>query len=430
MREDRVATTPAAPGLMGGRAVPAGPEDEFRREQAKWRVGWRRFIFPGIWLVYLLQTASGVQKYSSGAGAIAGYVLILAFCAVYLTALPEIWRGNRPVFWSCYVGLVTICAVETVFAHQDAFVMCVFIAVITVGGIELNRALPILVGMALIVAIVPAVVPSWHTGVDWTDAFTLALVTLAMWGFFNIIRSNVALAAARADLARLAAENERTRIARDLHDLLGHSLTTITVKAGLARRLAERGDMGRAATQISEVEELTRGALTDVRAAVSGYRDVSLAGELATAREVLRAAGIIAILPATPDIVAPEVRELFGWVVREGVTNVVRHSRAAHCTIRLGSTWVEVVDDGRGGGAAAGNGLVGLRERVNAAGGTVRTMSDAGWRLRVELPSVSGVPGDPGGPADPAASVPEPADPAVSAVEVDPQPAPIQPARP
>lgn len=378
---------PASPGLMGLRPVPAGPDDEFRREQAKWRVGWRRFIFPGIWLVYLLQTASGVHKHSDGAASAVGYLLIIAFCVVYLAVLPEIWRGNRRRFWASYAALIGICAAETVFAHQDAFVMCVFIAVITVGGLALRRALPILAGLAVLVAAVPALVPSWHSHVDLSDAFTVALVTLAMWGFFNIIRSNVALAAARSDLARLAAENERTRIARDLHDLLGHSLTTITVKAGLARRLAERGDLQRAGIEIAEVEELTRRALTDVRAAVSGYRDVNLAGELATAREVLRAAGIIANLPASPDIVAPHLQELFGWVVREGVTNVVRHSRAGQCSVSLGPNWIEVVDNGRGGMPAAGNGLTGLRERVSAAGGTVRTMTDAGWRLRVEVPA-------------------------------------------
>jgi two-component system, NarL family, sensor histidine kinase DesK len=377
-----------APGLMATRPVPAGADDEFRREQAKWRVGSRRFIFPGIWLVYLLQTASGVNKHSSGVAAIVGYLLIVAFCVVYLKALPEIWRGSRRRFWICYIAMVTICASETVFAHQDAFVMCVFIAVITVGGVELRRALPMLVGLALLVAIVPVLIPAWHAGIDLTDALTLALVTLAMWGFFNIIRSNVALAAARADLARLAAENERTRIARDLHDLLGHSLTTITVKAGLARRLAERGDAERANQQIAEVEELARGALTDVRAAVSGYRDVNLAGELASAREVLRAAGILATWPATPDIVEPRLQELFGWVVREGITNVVRHSRAGHCAVALGPTWIEVVDDGRGGPTGAGNGLTGLRERVSAAGGTVSLSSTAGWRLRVEVPAV------------------------------------------
>jgi two-component system sensor histidine kinase DesK len=221
-------------------------------------------------------------------------------------------------------------------------------------------------------------------------AFTIPLVGLAMYGFFGLIRTNLALADARSEVARLAAENERTRIARDLHDLLGHSLTTITVKAGLARRLAQRGDNERAATEIAEVEELSRRSLADVRAAVAGHRDVTLAGEIATAREVLRAAGVVAELPGSVDIVEPSLSELFGWVTREGVTNVLRHARASHCTIRVDRNWIEIADDGRGGAVAgADNGLTGLRERVEAAGGTVQVQGVpfGGWRLRAEVPT-------------------------------------------
>jgi two-component system sensor histidine kinase DesK len=220
------------------------------------------------------------------------------------------------------------------------------------------------------------------------------LVAFAMYGFFKIVQSNIALAAARAEVARLAAENERSRIARDLHDLLGHSLTTITVKAGLARRLAERGDAERSLREITEVEQLSRRTLGDVRAAVAGHRDVTLAGELATAREVLRAAGIIAELPGSVDAAEPALSELFGWVVREGVTNVVRHSRANHCRIELGPDWIEIADDGRGGLPGAGNGLSGLRERVGAAGGTLTATGGGftGFRLRAAVPQPSARP--------------------------------------
>jgi two-component system sensor histidine kinase DesK len=358
-------------------------------QRRKWWA-WRRYVFPGLWLIYLSQTARGVSKHSSGWAEIVGYAIIAAFCLAYVQALPAAWSGNSRRFWALYVTMVVLTGVETIFAHEDALVMCIYIAVLTVGGFGRYAW----VGIAVLTAtavFVPTAVPSWHAGVDGAMAFTVPLVALAMWGFFGVIRTNVALTVARAEVARLAAENERTRIARDLHDLLGHSLTTITVKAGLARRLAQRDDNERAAVEIAEVEELARRTLADVRAAVAGHRDVTLAGELATAREVLRAAGIVAELPGSVDIVDSSLSELFGWVTREGVTNVVRHARAAHCTIRVDRDWIEIVDDGRGAIAGSGNGLTGLRERVEAAGGTVETRAEpfGGWRLRVDVPAAA-----------------------------------------
>jgi two-component system sensor histidine kinase DesK len=200
------------------------------------------------------------------------------------------------------------------------------------------------------------------------------------------MRGNRALSEARSELARLAAENERSRIARDLHDLLGHSLTTITVKAGLARRLGET-DPARALQEIAEVESLARRSLADVRAAVANYREVTLAGELATGRELLRAAGIVADLPGAVEVVDPAYQELFGWVLREGLTNVVRHAHASVCVVRISRSSVEILDDGVGSTACSGSGLAGLQERVGAAGGVVEAGPNLprGWRLRVEL---------------------------------------------
>jgi two-component system sensor histidine kinase DesK len=269
--------------------------------------------------------------------------------------------------------------------------MCVYIAVLTIAA-RSRFTLPLVITLVLVTAFAPLLVPSWGGTVDVGDAVTVALISIAMWGFFKIIESNIALTAARAEVARLAAENERSRIARDLHDLLGHSLTTVTVKSGLARRLAERGDAERAAHEIAEVESISRRTMSEVRAAVAGFHDVTLGGELSSARTVLRAAGIEADLPGSVDIVDADGVEVFGWVVREGVTNLVRHSRAAHCRITLGPRWIEITDDGRGGGSCGGdgNGLRGLRERVQALGGTLTTEgSPEGWRLRAELAPLS-----------------------------------------
>lgn len=356
-----------------------------------WGTGWRRYFFPAFWLVYLGQAVDGVSKHSTGAAAIVGYVLVLAFAATYLTALPLGWDPScgRKFFWSLYVTAIGLTVAEGFLAGSDALVFCVYLAVLTVAA-RGRTAIPGVVVITVACVVAPRFVPGWGGKLGWDFGLTVFLVSFAMFGFFMIIRNNIALTAARTEVARLAAENERTRIARDLHDLLGHSLTTITVKAGLARRLSEV-DPSRAAREIAEVERLSRRTLGEVRAAVAGYRDVTLAGELASAREVLRAAGIEARLPGAIDAVDADAVEPFGWVVREAVTNVVRHSRAASCTITVGPRWIEISDDGAGATstARAGTGLVGLRERLEHVGGTLTASRTAhGWCVRAELAQI------------------------------------------
>src|SRR3954452_419704 len=371
---------------------PGHVEPQLEEVARMWGAGWRRYFFPAFWLVYLGQAVNGVSRHAHGAGVVAGVAIVVAFAACYLVALPMGWGGRSRVFWYLYAAGFVLTAAEAPFAHKDALVFCVYLAVLTVAA-QRRWALIMVAALTLTSGLAPVVVPSWGGGFDGGAALTVFLVSFAMFGFFKIVQSNIALAAARAEVARLAAENERSRIARDLHDLLGHSLTTITVKAGLARRLAERGDTERSKTEITEVEQLSRRTLGDVRAAVAGHRDVTLAGELATAREVLRAAGIIAELPGSVDVVDPSLSELFGWVVREGVTNVVRHSRAEHCRVDLGRDWIEIADDGRGGSAVSGNGIAGLRERLTAAGGTLTVPGGfAGFRLRATVPEAADEP--------------------------------------
>ncbi|HEY3016659.1 MAG TPA: histidine kinase, partial [Nocardioides sp.] len=177
-------------------------------------------------------------------------------------------------------------------------------------------------------------------------------------------------------------------IASDLHDILGHSLTVITVKAELAQRLLDV-DRERAAAELADLERLSRDALADVRRAVEGYREMSLAGELARARSALASAEIAAELPGSTDEVRGDLRELFAWVVREGVTNVIRHSGARRCVVELRSDGVVVEDDGGGAatGVPLGHGLAGLRERAAAAGAELLTgdAEPSGFRLEVAV---------------------------------------------
>ncbi|GAB2813025.1 sensor histidine kinase [Lentzea nigeriaca] len=217
---------------------------------------------------------------------------------------------------------------------------------------------------------------------------TLLSVSLGMLAVGRMIRANQALSAAQDEIASLARTEERTRLARDLHDILGHSLTTITLKTGVARRLLESSEPDRALAEIREVEHLTRQALSDVRTTVSGYREVSLSAEVVGARAALRTAGVEADLPHAVDNVRPELQGVFGYVLREAITNVLRHAAATRCSVRLGATWLEVRDNGRGVGVGEpGTGLRGLSERLAPHGGTVLAgpLADGGFRLRAEV---------------------------------------------
>jgi two-component system sensor histidine kinase DesK len=198
------------------------------------------------------------------------------------------------------------------------------------------------------------------------------------------------LLAAQQELADLAVQNERARIAGDLHDILGHSLTVVTVKAELAQRLLDV-DLDRARKELADLEALARDALSDVRATALGVRGISLPGEIAAARAALAAANVEATLPGAADDVPSRNRELFAWTIREAVTNIVRHSGARHAEVRLCRGSVEILDDGAGGDPAGdGQGLAGLRRRAEARGATLTAGARddrPGFRVRVEVPA-------------------------------------------
>lgn len=205
----------------------------------------------------------------------------------------------------------------------------------------------------------------------WEVALVLVSLTIWMAVFVNNIRLTAELRRTRHELADAAVSTERARIARDLHDILGHSLTAIAVKAALARRLMG-DDAGPVTDEIRDIERLAREALADVRATARGYRDVSLATELAVARSVLDAAGIAFDIPVAVDDVVPAGQAVFGFVVREAVTNVVRHSDADRCVIELEPTRIRIIDNGGGSlDDGTGRGLAGLAERLASVGGTL-----------------------------------------------------------
>jgi two-component system sensor histidine kinase DesK len=203
-------------------------------------------------------------------------------------------------------------------------------------------------------------------------------------------RINRKLRRANDEIENLAKVAERERIARDLHDVLGHTLSVITLKSELAGKLIDR-DSQAARKEIGEVEQISRQALSDVRDAIRGYRSQGLVAELAQAKTTLETAGVTVQCDAATTVKLPAVQEsVLSLAVREAVTNVVRHARARTCRMRLeqqnGSCRLEIQDDGCGASNGEGNGLRGMRERVEMLGGTLSRSTEAGTTLTITLP--------------------------------------------
>ncbi|MFN8191981.1 MAG: histidine kinase [Nocardioidaceae bacterium] len=366
-------------------------------EEGAPRRWWLGLLFSGIWLFFLQEPFTDAWRADPTHRAV-GLAALALFAMVYVVSFP--WarhlrllrgQGRSAREGTTLVATLAVLSAVTCWAvGQSGTATFVFVAVCVVQWFPLRSAIAGAVALVAGNEILVRVVPGWEEQPALT--FAIATAAFAMLGFIQLVNRNAELLVAREENARLAVADERNRFARDLHDILGHSLTVITVKAELAGRLLDQ-DPERARAEMAEVERLGRDALADVRRAVGGYRELSLAGELARARNALDSAGIRADLPVALEEVPGELRELFAWTVREGVTNVIRHSGATRCTIQVSERAVRVEDDGSGAvesaiGGIEGHGLAGLRERAGAVGAVVMTSvrQPQGFRLEVTVP--------------------------------------------
>lgn len=396
--DTRASGSPPWSGLPDARAVTidsvTGMWDSNAASTSVWhsltRPGARRWYLGAlVGLTWLVNSGIELFGYYPGSGDRVIIVLLLVLIAVVFAVIPPLNWGMPP-----RVRLLAPTALWalsfTLLPWLDWGVYSLWTYVGVAAAMSLVRMRWVFAYIAVLT--VAAVIFELRDGVTGDALFALpaiiASVSLMMAAFARQIQSTNQLRATQHEMARLAVEQERSRVGRDMHDILGHSLTVITVKAELAGALIDT-DPARASREIAEVEELARGALADVRSTVAGFRGTNVAAELTNARSALEASGIRAELPGSVDIVPARLREPFGWVIREGVTNVVRHSGATVCTVVLGATFVEVLDDGRGPitGSAGGSGLAGLRERIAPVDArmTIGRSSSGGFSLRVSL---------------------------------------------
>jgi two-component system, NarL family, sensor histidine kinase DesK len=317
--------------------------------------------------------------------------------AVLLFVALNFWFWLRISYcgdWRALAVVGALCAIAIPLTVHESnwaglFIYCGVTAAATGGDTRRNVALVAAVGLlTTVVAVLVHGLFTWYPYV----ILVMALGSLGVIGSARLVESNRQLRQAREEVARLAVAEERLRFARDLHDLLGHSLSVIVLKSELAGRLAATAPE-RAASEVGDIERVARDALREVRDAVAGYRQPGLGQELESAPATLAAAGVEARVESLAGTLPAPIDGTLAWAVREGVTNVVRHSRARSASIRVvrqdDEVELELLDDGVGcDGCADGNGLRGLRERAAARGGSVvhGAGPDGGFRLAVRLP--------------------------------------------
>jgi two-component system, NarL family, sensor histidine kinase DesK len=333
---------------------------------------------------------------------------LAAFVVLYIAAIWIRWRTDR-TRTACLLlaALGAITLAMNIGYGADMIILAPLLA-IACGAVvpwteRQGPPLPLIV--VFLVACTGAVV-TWAQGATvgniaqaWYPSALAGMITAIIYRFISAVSE---LRRTREELARSAVDAERLRFARDLHDLLGHTLSVMVVKAQLVRKLAGV-DPSLAAAQAADIETIGRDALTEVREAVAGYRGRGLFRELEAARTALADAGFTAVIRQDGGAVPDEASALLGWVVREGVTNVIKHSGGHRCEIDVsrtdGDVRVEIADDGAGGGLpdgglpdaglpSGGHGLAGLSERITAAGGTVEAgpRRDGGFLLTAVLP--------------------------------------------
>lgn len=343
-------------------------------------IGWT----PYAWLIYLVsflispafKRASALEWALTVAGAV-------VFLALYFRGF---WYWDRRILW-CAAGILLLGVLFSPFNWGASSFFIYAAAFVPHSGSK--RLSWVLIGAILAVL----ALETWLADLSPYVWIPAAVFSLLIGGInihdSEVRRTNAKLRMAQEEVERLAQTAERERIARDLHDLLGHTLSMITLKSELAGKLIDR-DPDRAGREIREVERISREALREVRSAIAGYRSEGLQAELARARLALESSGLKVEYFTQPVELEPARETVLALALREAVTNVIRHAKASTCRISLetvdGEVRLEVRDDGRGAQAPEGIGLSSMRERVEGLGGRLERRADGGTSLLIVLP--------------------------------------------
>lgn len=346
-----------------------------------------------VWLLYLAYPVSLlIQRHLPPVASLAVILLIAAFTASSLVVWQPVVRGpfrGRIVYG---VGIVGWAATLALLLREPQMLQLAVYAG-AVFGAEPDRRRWVALTVGLLTAVAMSLALLHGTRTDYLAVLvTVVAVTVGMRGFGLMMIASQRVRVAEAEIEALAAANERLRIGRDLHDVVGHHLSAMALRAELAATEA-RESAPEASREMDRIAELARTALADVRTVVAGYQGVSLPDEWRRLHTLLDRAGIRSVVAFDASIPNLEAERALALILRETVTNILRHSEAKRCHVRLWreqDTWLlEVADDGRGTfEPSPGSGLTGIRDRAQALGGSAQWQHTAdGFRVRVQIPT-------------------------------------------
>lgn len=348
-------------------------------------IGWT----PYAWLIYIVPfvlTPFIDERQNNTAGYVLYALGLVAFFVLYFRSY---WVRGRELVFVAAATLALGLAFWPVSLGAGAFFIY---AAGMIGLLESPRwAGRGVVAIALITIIEALILRRELWNASWPVVFVLIVGGINIH-YSQVGRANARLRLAHEEIEHMAKLAERERIARDLHDLLGHTLSLVILKSELASKLAER-DPERSREEIRDVERIAREALAEVRAAVSGYRTSGLDAEVQRAKKTLATAGMRLETDIAPRKLPPPQEAVLCLALREAITNIVRHSGARNCRLTIAcndaTCTLSIADDGRGGNAPFGSGLSGMRERVDVLGGTLTRTGHNGTTLNVMLPIAS-----------------------------------------
>jgi len=353
---------------------------------------WIARIFMCSWILFAVPSVFQVVQAAPAPVAIGVSIAILSWAAVWVWFWVRALGRGQPAQTVGVVAITLIVAALSLIAPSPIDVGGVVVFGFIVAGVAFppRRAAVVLVGLAIL-QVVLMNIKQEALGVQAASLINSVLVGALGAGIRLMWLSYNELLAAREEIARLAVSEERLRFARDMHDVVGQDLAMIVLKSELVSRQLPADADDSVRLELQEIVGVARKSLNDVREAVTGYRRTTLPGEISSARAALRSAGIAFMVSDQLGTVPPETDSVLAWCLREAVTNVVKHSGAARCDLRLGrengQVTMSVNDDGRGAtDFNGGSGMAGMRERVAIAGGTFDVQNDRGVHLLVKVP--------------------------------------------